>query len=99
MRDNLDKILNKNIVPEIDENKKNLAIESLKTEIENTNIEIKESYFQKIIKQILFINKKTLLVQFLLLILGMFIINYTAFESTRLLLSLVMPIFAFFQVK
>lgn len=98
MRDNLDKILNKNIVPEIDENKKNLAIESLKTEIENTNIEIKESYFQKIIKQILFINKKTLLVQFLLLILGMFIINYTAFESTRLLLSLVMPIFAFFQV-
>lgn len=98
MSDNLDKILKKNIVPEIDKNKKYQAIESLKIEIENTNIEIKENYFRKIIKQIPFINKKTLFVQFLLLILGMFIINYTAFESTRLLLSLVMPILAFFQV-
>ena len=98
MSDNWDKILKKNIVPEIDKNKKYQAIESLKTEIKNTDIEIKESYFQKIIKQLPFIDKKVILVQFLLLILGLFIIYYTSFESTRLLLSLVMPILAFFQI-
>lgn len=98
MSDNWDKILKKNIVPEIDKNKKYQAIEFLKTEIKNTDIEIKESYFQKIIKQLPFISKKIILVQFLFLILGLLIIYYTSFESTRLLLSLVMPILAFFQV-
>ena len=98
MNNNWDKILKKNIVPEIDENKKNKAIEKLKIEIANTDIEIKESYFQKIIKQIPFINKITLFTQTLLLIIGILIINYTSFENTRLLLSLVMPILAFFQI-
>ena len=98
MNNNWDKILKKNIVPEIDESKKNKAIEKLKIEIANTDIEIKESYFQKIIKQIPFINKITLFTQTLLLIIGILIINYTSFENTRLLLSLVMPILAFFQI-
>ena len=98
MSDNWNEILKKNIVPEIDESKKYQAIETLKIEIENTNIEIKEGYFQKIIKQLPFINKKTVCIQILLLILGVFIIHYTSFESTRLLLSLVMPILAFFQI-
>ena len=98
MSDNWNKILKKNVVPEIDHNKKYQAIENLKTEIASTDIEIKENYFQKIIKQIPFINKTTVIIQFLLLILGVIIINYTSFESTRLLLSLVMPILAFFQV-
>ena len=98
MSDNWDKILNKNIVPEIDKSKKYQTIENLKTEITNTDIEVKENYFQKIMKQLPFIDKKTILIQFLFLILGVFIIYYTSFESTRLLLSLVMPILAFFQV-
>ena len=98
MSDNWDKILKKNAVPEIDYNKKYQAIENLKVEIANTDIEINENYFQKIIKQIPFINKTTVIIQVLLLILGMIIINYTSFEITRLLLSLVMPILAFFQV-
>ena len=57
MSDNWDKILKKNIVPEIDNNKKYQAIENLKIEITNADIEIKENYFQKIIKQLPFINK------------------------------------------
>ena len=51
MSDNWNKILKKNVVPEIDYNKKYQAIENLKTEIASTDIEIKENYFQKIIKQ------------------------------------------------
>ena len=41
-------ILNKRELPSIDENKKRQSIEMLKMEIANTEITVKESYFEKI---------------------------------------------------
>ena len=41
-------ILNKRELPSIDENKKRQSIEILKMEIANTEITVKESYFEKI---------------------------------------------------
>ena len=43
-------------------------------------------------------NKTTFLIQFILLILGIFVIKSSTFERARLILSLVMPILAFLQI-
>lgn len=91
-------ILNKRELPIIDENKKRKSIEILKMEIANTEITVKESYFEKIKRYIPFMSKITFLIQFVLLIVGIFVIKSMAFEKTRLILSLVMPILAFLQM-
>lgn len=91
-------ILNKRELPIIDENKKRQSIEILKKEIANIEITVKESYFEKIRRYVLFMNKTTFLIQFVLLLIGIFVIKSMAFEKTRLILSLVMPILAFLQM-
>lgn len=91
-------ILNKRELPIIDENEKRQSIEILKKEIANTEIIVKESYFEKIKRYIPFMSKITFLIQFVLLIVGIFVIKSSTFEKTRLILSLVMPILAFLQM-
>ena len=91
-------ILNKRELPIIDENKKRQSIEILKKEIANTEITVKESYFEKIKRYVPFMSKITFLIQFVLLIVGILVIKSMAFEKTRLILSLVMPILAFLQM-
>ena len=91
-------ILNKRELPIIDENKKRQSIEILKKEIANIEITVKESYFEKIRRYVPFMNKTTFLIQFVLLLIGIFVIKSMAFEKTRLILSLVMPILAFLQM-
>ena len=91
-------ILNKRELPSIDENKKRQSIEILKMEIANTEITVKESYFEKIKRYIPFMSKITFLFQFLLLLVGILVIKSMNFEKTRLILSLVMPILAFLQI-
>lgn len=91
-------ILNKRELPRIDENKKRQSIEILKMEIANTEITVKESYFEKIKRYIPFMSKITFIIQFVLLIVGIFVIKSSTFEKTRLILSLVMPILAFLQM-
>ena len=91
-------ILNKRELPIIDKNKKRQSIEILKKEIANIEITVKESYFEKIRRYVLFMNKTTFLIQFVLLLIGIFVIKSMAFEKTRLILSLVMPILAFLQM-
>ena len=92
------KILNKRELPSIDENKKRQSIEILKMEIANTEITVKESYFEKIKRYIPFMSKITFLFQFILLLVGILVIKTMNFEKTRLILSLVMPILAFLQI-
>ena len=91
-------ILNKRESPSIDENKKRQSIEILKMEIANTEITVKESYFEKIKRYIPFMSKITFLFQFILLLVGILVIKSMNFEKTRLILSLVMPILAFLQI-
>lgn len=91
-------ILNKRELPSIDENKKRQSIEILKMEIANTEMTVKESYFEKIKRYIPFMSKITFLFQFLLLLVGILVIKSMNFEKTRLILSLVMPILAFLQI-
>lgn len=91
-------ILNKRELPSIDENKKRQSIEILKIEIANTEITVKESYFEKIKRYIPFMSKITFLFQFILLLVGILVIKSMNFEKTRLILSLVMPILAFLQI-
>ncbi len=91
-------ILNKRELPIIDENKKRQSIEILKKEIANIEITVKESYFEKIKRYVPFMSKITFLIQFVLLIVGIFVIKSSTFEKTRLILSLVMPILAFLQM-
>lgn len=91
-------ILNKTELPIIDEDKKKQSIEILKMEIANTEITVKESYLEKIKKYIPFMSKITFLIQFILLLIGIFVIKSMTFEKTRLILSLVMPILAFLQM-
>ncbi|MCI8485635.1 MAG: hypothetical protein HFJ20_00610 [Clostridia bacterium] len=91
-------ILNKNTLPKIDEQRKRQSIETLKIEIANTEIIVKENYFEKIKRYIPFMNKITFLIQFILLLIGIFVIKSSSFEKTRLILSLVMPILAFLQI-
>ena len=91
-------ILNKRELPSIDENKKRQSIEILKMEIANTEITVKESYFEKIKRYIPFMSKITFLFQFILLLVGILVIKSMNFEKTRLILSLVMPILAFLQI-
>ena len=91
-------ILNKRKFPIIDENKKRKSIEILKMEIANTEIIGKESYFEKIKRYIPFMSKITFLIQFILLLIGIYVIKSMVFEKTRLILSLVMPILAFLQI-
>lgn len=91
-------ILNKRELPIIDENKKRQSIEILKKEIANIEITVKESYFEKIKRYVPFMSKITFLIQFVLLIVGIFVIKSSTFEKTRLILSLVMPILAFLQI-
>ena len=91
-------ILNKRELPSIDENKKRQSIEMLKMEIANTEITVKESYFEKIKRYIPFMSKITFLFQFILLLVGILVIKSMNFEKTRLILSLVMPILAFLQI-
>lgn len=91
-------ILNKNTLPKIDEQRKKQSIETLKIEIANTEITVKENYFEKIRRYIPFMNKTTFLIQFILLLIGIFVIKSLSFEKTRLILSLVMPILAFLQI-
>ena len=43
---------------QIDEEKKNDAIENLKIEIEKIDIQVKENYFEKVKRYILFLSKK-----------------------------------------
>jgi len=85
-------ILNKRELPSIDENKKRQSIEILKMEIANTEITVKESYFEKIKRYIPFMSKITFLFQFILLLVGILVIKSMNFEKTRLILSLVMAI-------
>lgn len=61
-------ILNKRELPSIDENKKGKSIEILKMEIANTEITVKESYFEKIKRYIPFMSKITFLFQFISII-------------------------------
>lgn len=82
----------------IDEKKKMKTIEKLKAEIVNTEIPVKESYFNKIKIYIPFTNKLTFVFQFILLLIGILAIKSMTFEKTRLILSLVMPILAFLQI-
>ena len=91
-------ILNKRELPSIDENKKRQSIEILKMEIANTEVIVKESYFEKIKRYIPFMSKITFLFQFILLLVGIVVIKSMTFEKTRLILSLVMPILAFLQI-
>lgn len=91
-------ILNKNTLPKIDKQKKQQSIERLRIEIANTEITVKENYFEKIKRYVPFMNKTTFLIQFVLLLIGIFVIKSMAFEKTRLILSLVMPILAFLQM-
>lgn len=91
-------ILNKRELPNIDENKKRQSIKILKMEIANTEITVKESYFEKIKRYIPFMSKITFLFQFILLLVGILVIKSMNFEKTRLILSLVMPILAFLQI-
>ena len=91
-------ILNKRELPSIDENKKRQSIEILKMKIANTEITVKESYFEKIKRYIPFMSKITFLFQFILLLVGILVIKTMNFEKTRLILSLVMPILAFLQI-
>ncbi len=91
-------ILNKNTLPKIDKQKKQQSIERLRIEIANTEITVKENYFEKIRRYVPFMNKTTFLIQFVLLLIGIFVIKSMAFEKTRLILSLVMPILAFLQM-
>lgn len=91
-------ILNKRELPIIDENKKRQSIEKLKMEIANTEIIVKESYFEKIKRYIPFMSKITFLFQFILLLVGILVIRSMTFEKTRLILSLVMPILAFLEI-
>lgn len=91
-------ILNKRELPSIDENKKRQSIEILKMEIANTEITVKESYFEKIKRYIPFMSKITFLFQFILLLVGILVIKSMNFEKTRLILSLIMPILAFLQI-
>ena len=90
--------LNKRELPSIDENKKRQSIEILKMEIANTEITVKESYFEKIKRYIPFMSKITFLFQFILLLVGILVIKSMNFEKTRLILSLIMPILAFLQI-
>lgn len=92
------KILDKNEVPEINQDRKKQTIEELKIEILNTEVSVKENYWLKLKKYIPFINKTTLLAQFIVLVFGLFVIATTAFERTRLILSWVMPMLAFLQL-
>ena len=91
-------ILNKRELPSIDENKKRQSIKILKMEIANTEITVKESYFEKIKRYIPFMSKITFFFQFILLLVGILVIKSMNFEKTRLILSLVMPILAFLQI-
>lgn len=91
-------ILNKRELPSIDENKKRQSIEILKMEIANTEITVKESYFEKVKRYIPFMSKITFLFQFILLLVGILVIKSMNFEKTRLILSLVMPILSFLQI-
>lgn len=91
-------ILNKRELPSIDENKKRQSIKNLKVEIANTEIIVKENYFEKIKRYIPFMSKITFLFQFILLLVGVLVIKSMTFEKTRLILSLVMPILAFLQI-
>ncbi len=91
-------ILNKRELPIIDENKKRKSIKNLKMEIANTEITVKESYFEKIKRYIPFMSKITFLFQFVLLLVGILVIRSMTFEKTRLILSLVMPILAFLEI-
>ena len=91
-------ILNKRELPSIDENKKRQSIEILKMKIANTEITVKESYFEKKKRYIPFMSKITFLFQFILLLVGILVIKSMNFEKTRLILSLVMPILAFLQI-
>lgn len=91
-------ILNKRELPIIDENKKRKSIKNLKMEIANTEITVKESYFEKIKRYIPFMSKITFLFQFVLLLVGILVIKSMTFEKTRLILSLVMPILAFLEI-
>ena len=68
-------ILNKNTLPKIDEQRKRQSIETLKIEIANTEIIVKENYFEKIKRYIPFMNKITFLIQFILLLIGIFVIK------------------------
>lgn len=92
------KIFCKDNFTTIDEKKKKKAIEELKLEIVNTEIPVKESYFNKIKNYIPFTNKLTFVFQFILLLIGILAIKSMTFEKTRLILSLVMPILAFLQI-
>ena len=83
---------------QIDEEKKNDAIENLKIEIDKIDIQVKENYFEKVKRYIPFLSKKIIIFQFILLILGINIITSTEFEKTRLILSTVMPILALLQI-
>lgn len=85
-------------MPEIDSAKKKKAIEELKIQIEATTITVKENYMQKIKRYFPYINKSTFLIQFIVLIMGMFVITSTTYEKTRLILSTVMPVLAFLQI-
>ena len=91
-------ILNKNNLPEIDQQRKYQSIKELKIEIANMDIKVRENYFEKIKRYIPFMNKTTFLIQFILLIIGIFVIETTVFEKTRLILSLVMPLLALLQI-
>lgn len=83
---------------QIDEKKKNDAIENLKIEIEKIDIQVKENYFEKVKRYIPFLSKKIIIFQFILLILGINIITSTEFEKTRLILSTVMPVLSLLQM-
>lgn len=91
-------ILNKDTVFKIDEQRKQQSIEKLKIEIANVEITGKENYFEKIKRYVPFMNKMTFVIQFILLITGIFVIKSSTFERTRLILSFVMPILAFLQI-
>lgn len=91
-------MLKNNKIPEIDLEKKRKTMETIKLEIATTEIIGKENYVQKVKRYLPFINKTTLLVQLVMLVIGMFVIRTTTFERTRLILSLVMPILAFLQI-
>lgn len=98
MSENWKEIFNKNTLPKIDEKIKQQSIERLKDNIANTEIKVKENYFEKIKRYVPFMNKITFIIQFVLLLIGIFVIKSMAFERTRLILSLVMPILAFLQI-
>lgn len=98
MSENWKEILKTKDMPEIDPDKKRQAIEELKIQIEATPIAVKENYIQKVKRYFPLINKSTFLIQFILLLLGMFVITSTTYEKTRLILSAVMPVLALLQM-